>query len=159
MEIINKDKELLHGTVKDYFLSVPNRLTRDSHFLKWISSKEGAVWLYLQSYVKRVPENINVWIDLYQKYYIDRNELAARWSLDNIALNLDTSKSRVIKCMNSLVKKGFVRIDKYHVNRTTINVYVLGKLDEEGHSKYFAFTNFIKDMAQRNLNKFKAENV
>lgn len=142
------------GTRGDYFLQIPHRLSRNWDFLKWFSSKEGQIWLHLQSYIKREPEDIKAWINMYDEYFVKRKELAARWSEENIAKHLHTDKSRVSKCFKSMEERGIIRIDKYSTHRTTINVYVLGTHDGL-HSTYFAFTHFIKMEAEKNLNKYK----
>ena len=143
------------GTRGDYFLQIPHRLARNWDFLRWFASKEGQVWLYLQSYIKREPEDIKSWVNIYNEYFVKRKELAVRWSQVNIAKMLHTKKSHVSEYLSSMAKKKFIRTDKYKTNRTTINVYILGTHDGVINSSYFVFTHFIKEAARKNLEGYK----
>ena len=142
------------GNYQEPYLMIFHRLTRSKKYLKWIGTLEFKVWMYLQTYIIRSPEVKTGRLNLYSNYYMNR-KLVARWSQENIAKQLDTTKSSICRALRSLQRKGFIKVHKERIGSIIINIYEFGTHDFEGHETLYAHSYFSKQAAAEKLNDFR----
>ena len=145
------------GQKREQHFPIPLRFLRDGKFLKWLTSTEGKVWLYLCSWILRGEMRNEFCNYLYRKYFIGKNKLVARWSLQNIADTLELkSVGGVSSTIRSLEEKGFIVKQPEILHGKRVWAYEFGTHSGEPHfyEYLYVFTHFAKQKGEIILEKF-----
>ena len=150
-------KDNFDGQKREQHFPIPLRFLRDGRFLRWLGTTEGKVWLYLCSWVLRGEMRNSFCSYLHKKYYLGKNKLVARWSLQNIANTLELrSVGGISSALKELERKEFIIRYPEMLYGKRVWAYELGTHSGEPHFYEFfhAFTQFTRQIGIIDLNKF-----
>jgi DNA-binding MarR family transcriptional regulator len=90
------------------------------------------LYLFLRRYVRKVKSDKDP-LDIFTKYYAERDLLATSWTMEKLAERLKVSKSTIEKWVRELVRDGALTIEKVTnpMSGRQQNVYILGKIGEK----------------------------
>ena len=135
-------------------LKLDDYMLKSPEFTKFLSSREGRVWLTLYGNISR-NEKDNT--DIYNKFY-KNNKLAAKISLDSLnrQLGYETKdKSNIIKIINKLVKQKLIKKHTFIVNKIATNVYELGYITGNNREEVpYALELYYTKLAQEKIKKW-----
>ncbi len=154
-EMMKKDD--FDGQKKEQHFQIPLRFLRDGKFLKWVTSTEGKVWLYLCSYILRGPIGNEFCDYLHRRYFLGKNKLVARWSLKNIANILELkSAGGISSIISSLERKRFIVKHPEILYGKRVSAYEFGIHSGEPHFYEYlhVFTYFTKLKGELILERF-----
>lgn len=150
-------KDEFEGQKREPHFPIPLRFLRDGRFLKWVTSTEGKVWLNLCSWIIRGKMENEFCSYLYKEYFLNKNKLVGRWSLQDIADVLDLkSIGGISSILSSLEKKCFIVKHPEILYGKRIWAYEFGTHSGEPYfyEHYHVFTHFTKLKSEVTLEKF-----
>lgn len=118
------------------FLKIPCPFLRSNVFTRWITESKAQSWLRLYSFIIRAKMNNKIAAFLYDKYYIGKHKLVARFTQDGLAQSLEYKDRRgVNNHLVKLEKEGVIKIIPEKWNNRYIRVYDFGTWSEVDNSK------------------------
>ena len=140
-------------------LTLPNYLLRDSDFTKWLSSREGRVWMVLMGCVNNYTNDEELNVKFFKK-----NKIAVRVSIYNLNKMLgykSSDKSNVSKIIKNLTKrKIIIKHQQQDGDISSPSVFEVGYLSAEDKSEVpYVVDIFRKSIANKNIESLNFDGV
>ena len=118
------------------FTKTTYALIKDKFSAELLGHPAYGLYDYLRGYICRAEKYYKGHIDIYKDYYC-KGLLASRWGIERLADHFSKSKSTISRQLQSLEDLGYIKIDKVKVANKVCNIYILGRILENGSERLY----------------------
>ena len=137
-------------------LRTPIEIARTKEYGLWNKTSEPAVYNLLHSYIVRAEQDNKLGNYIFEEFY-QKGKLCARYSVEDIAEMLEMSVGSVSKHLNSMDRKGYIKIVRIPWRSHSINFYEFGYHTSrpEYFEHLYAWTTISNNNAKAKIDEFK----
>jgi DNA-binding MarR family transcriptional regulator len=143
---------------------IPDEFFRTTEFINFSKSREYILYFFLRAYIIRESRLFNdpyyhPAYGLYKKFFMN-GMLVARYPQKTLAKLLNTDVRCIIRRLNNLEKKGFIKRIKTRYGKKTITHYQLGEWfgevgNEENYTETYYLDSYFEKVSKEELQQRK----
>jgi len=106
-------------------LRIPIHVARAKEYTLWNKRPEPCIYNLLHSYIVRAEQDNSLGNYIFEEFYL-KGKLCARYSIEDLAKIAEMSTGAVSNHLNSMNKKGYIKIVRVPWRSHRINFYEFG---------------------------------